>query len=170
MKLDKLVRLTNKYFKYAAKEKDTDSGAGILFTCEEDGTLLLILRSKKVNDPNVWGLPGGGVRREGEDNQNETNLEGAKREATEELGCLPKSMKYITHVADKKKDFTYTTYVYNLSLKDKKDWSKKIELDWENSDWKWFKVDELPTKLHYGMESLHDLLADKGFEIFSLPE
>lgn len=168
MNISGLLNLANKYYKLAS-EKDTDSGAGILFTCEEDGTVLLILRSSKVKHPNVWGVPGGGVRREGEDNIHETDLEGAKREVVEELGSLPSSMEYVTTAVQEEKDFTYTTYVYNLTLKEKLNWTKNIKLNWENSQAKWFKKDQIPSNLHYGIPALNNLLSEQGLKTFELP-
>jgi 8-oxo-dGTP pyrophosphatase MutT (NUDIX family) len=170
MVFDQLIKLSNLYFKLASDKGYTDTGAGILFVCQEDKTILLELRSKKVTEPNVWCVPGGGVRRQDEDNPDETDLEGAKREAEEELGCLPNNYKLVTKTVSKKDDFTYITYIYELSLKEKKAWTPKIKLDWESSDCKWFKANGLPYNLHYGIAELRDLLEDKGFKFFELPK
>jgi 8-oxo-dGTP pyrophosphatase MutT (NUDIX family) len=64
-------------------KQDEKTGAGILFSCEDE--VLLLLRNSKHND-NTWGLPGGNVE-EGDASLFET----AKRESTEELGPLPEN-------------------------------------------------------------------------------
>lgn len=43
------------------------AGAGIFFTCEEDNTVFLMHRSRDVEQPFTWGIPGGSVSGEGLD-------------------------------------------------------------------------------------------------------
>ena len=38
------------------------AGAGILYVCPGDQTCMLMLRSNEVQDPGVWGIPGGAVK------------------------------------------------------------------------------------------------------------
>lgn len=126
------------------------AGAGILFICNEDRTILLSLRSMDVNEPGTWGIPGGAIKVEG--TSVEDNFVGAKREVVEEFGSLPSNMKVIGRSLFKDKDFKYTTFFVEIPLKEKKSWTPKITLDWENDDVEWFAEDNLPGNLHFGVK------------------
>ena len=63
-----------------------NGGAGLLFRYEPaDGEprYLLALRSRWVDEPATWGMPGGAIR------DNESPEDAARRETVEEVGDLP---------------------------------------------------------------------------------
>lgn len=131
------------------------SAAGILFTCQEDDTVLLALRSNGVREPHTWGIPGGSIERR--DNALEDDLEAAKREVKEELGCLPKHLEVIDKNILDLSFFKYTTFIANLSLKEKNNWTPKIKINWEHDDVGWFPKSNLPFPLHFGIKVLNYL-------------
>jgi len=131
--------------------------SGIMFICLEDETILLLKRSNYVEQPNTWGITGGAVN-EGffktnhkeQDPSNSIFLESARRETQEELGNVPETNLLIHISTYKDKDFTYKTFIYGLGLKEKN--SFDIKLNHEHSEYKWFKFDELPKNLHFGVK------------------
>lgn len=148
------------------------AGAGLLLTCQEEGDLLLVLRSQDVQEPGTWGIPGGSISGEamfprarghevplevvGRDlgrrlDELEAAKDGAMREAAEELGMLPNGI--ITgRVVYRDKGFTYTTFVMDISPEDKYHLTSNLRLNWENDEAAWFTVPEalaLPN-LHFG--------------------
>lgn len=123
-----------------AKEYWGSAGAGILFTTGKK--ILLLKRSKYVNEPGTWGIAGG--KRE----PGETFLKAAKREATEELGKLPSYAVKGKHVY-KDGDFIYMTFIFRV----KEEFIPK--LNWENNTYKWVTTDEArKMKLHFGTKDL----------------
>lgn len=141
--------------------------SGILFVCSEDNTVLLLKRSNLVHNGGTWGIPGGAIAELGEDYYSESNEEdpeddlfvsSAKTETFEELGSLPTSFKEIGQTIFRDENFTYKTFVYNLSLKEKKAWTSNIVLNWENDDYRWFDINNLPSNIHPGVQhSLNQL-------------
>lgn len=115
-----------------------DRAAGLLIQ-RGDGRILLVLRSQDVLDPGVWGIPGGGIK-PGQDAE-----DGARRETYEELGELP-SLKIVKKNVYKSGEFQYTTFLAKVSEKDVRSWQPV--LNWENDEWGWFLVDDLPSPLH----------------------
>jgi 8-oxo-dGTP pyrophosphatase MutT (NUDIX family) len=148
------------------------AGAGILFVCEEDGTMLLMHRSGSVEEPYTWGVPGGAVIGEGyhdwyfdvEPYTDEQLWEGAQRETWEECGSLPPSLN-VSMVEDyfdfKKGDFIFRDFVVNLTKAQKDAWRidiKNAQDAWENVDWGWFSLEDLPSPLHPGVRFIFDNL------------
>jgi len=132
--------------------------SGMLFLCREDGTLLLLKRSRNVEDPGTWGVPGGAIGEgfshieHGEkDPENKTFLESALKETQEELGTIPRVGTLLGTTNFRDGDFTYRTYIYDIPLQEKERFSKQIVLNWENDYWTWFKFEDLPTNLHKGV-------------------
>jgi 8-oxo-dGTP pyrophosphatase MutT (NUDIX family) len=139
-------------------------GAGILFVCQEDSTCLLTLRSASVNEPGSWGVPGGAVE------QGEQTEEAARREVQEELGNLPSQFQKIDQTIYNENDFSYTTFVYAISLEEKRKWTKGIRLNWENDKVAWFDLSSLPTNLHFGVKNIRKTLEEQDSEVrFSEP-
>ena len=134
----------------------TDSGtwgrgaAGILIVSPDLDEILLLKRSCGVLDPNLWGIPGG-ARKETEKGL-EKSIITAVTESTEEMGSLPKGkIRKIPYVFEKEgTNFTYKTYILEIDPEDKKSFIPV--LNWENTDYKWFKLDSLDNvKLHPGV-------------------
>lgn len=134
--------------------------SGILFVCSEDNTVLLLKRSNLVHNGGTWGIPGGAIAELGENYYSESNEEdpqedlfisSAKTETLEELGSLPTSFKEIGQTIFRDENFTYKTFVYDLSLKEKKGWTANIVLNWENDNYRWFDINNLPANIHPGV-------------------
>lgn len=147
-------------------------GAGIFFVCEEDETMLLLLRSPYVEEPNTWGIAGGAVIGEGYhgwefDKEPYTDVqlwEGAKRETVEECGSLPPDLSdtQIHNIFDfTRGDFLFRDFVVVITKAQKDAWA--IDLDgaedaWENDEYGWFKIESLPKNLHGGVKFILDHL------------
>ena len=137
-------------------------GAGILFVCREDDTVLLMLRSGDVEQPYTWGIPGGSVRGEGMYSRrggatpgitDDQFWRGAKQETIEECGSLPPNFSDSSLVAQfdyVDGSFCYRNFVCDISRADKLQWD--IELNWENDEYAWVRAGELPRMpdLHFG--------------------
>jgi 8-oxo-dGTP pyrophosphatase MutT (NUDIX family) len=137
-------------------------GAGILFVCQDDNTVLLVLRSADVEQPFTWGIPGGSVRGEGMYSRRGASApsisdsdfwRGAKTETVEECGSLPPNFSDADLVAQfdyVDGSFCYRNFVCNISSEDKRAWD--IELNWENDEYAWVSADDLSSMgdLHFG--------------------
>ncbi len=117
------------------------ASAGLLFQRDDDGRILLALRSQDVTDPDLWGTPGGHTER------GESALDTAIIEAAEELGPLPANFEVIGEYPSA--DFSYTTFHVMISGHDANTWTPS--LNWENTEWGWFPVDALPDNTHPGV-------------------
>jgi 8-oxo-dGTP pyrophosphatase MutT (NUDIX family) len=110
-------------FKEWIVEDHTDRGSGIFFT---DGkSVLLLKRSSDSNEGETWCLPGGHAKGD------ETPLETAKREATEEVGQAEgKNLGSIV------RDGWWTTFFF---------YTKPFEckLNDEHTEWEWVAFDDL---------------------------
>lgn len=133
--------------------------AGVLFYCEEDRTVLLGYRSESVQEGFRWGVPGGAVKGEflgseglmdldeGEevDVEGDWVWEGAIREVEEECGRLPPNFdaRNVVDADDYKQGaFVYRTFIYRISLADKRAWG--ITANWEHMKFKWWSIDDVP--------------------------
>ena len=117
-------------------------GAGILLVAQNTGRVLLVLRSSLVNEPGTWGLPGGKI-----DDDDESPIEAAKREAMEELGYAGTVQIFAAHIF-KAGNFRFHNFLGVVPEE------FKAQLDWENTRSGWFSLDELPGPLHFGTKSL----------------
>jgi len=117
-------------------------GAGILLIAKDTGRLLLVLRSNEVNEPGTWGIPGGAI-----DDEDESEVSAAKREAHEEVGYRGPIEIHASYVFKAAK-FRYFNFIGIVP--------KEFEprLDWENDEAGWFSMDELPSPLHFGLKAL----------------
>ena len=141
-------------------------GAGMLFTCTEDRTILFLLRASWVDQPGVWGNPGGAI---GEDwfstpipseeqvKDNIVFLTSAKRETVEECGSLPprfNDSQVKKTVSYKDCGFEYRTFICDISAEQKSKWTPKLtSTDGETSEFRWFSIDDLPPagQIHFGL-------------------
>lgn len=119
------------------------SGAGCLIITKEYNFLLL-KRSEYVPAPLTWCLPGGRV------NQGEEPIDAAIRETHEEIGYdLSNHKLHLIYTNDYHAPrFRFYTYACIIS--------EKFEptLNWENQEYQWASMDDLPEPLHWGVEQL----------------
>ena len=140
-------------------------GAGMLFVCRADGTLLLLLRSDAVSQPGTWGVAGGGigedwvrtpVPRESQVSDPGVFMATALREAEEECGSLPPgftSRAVVGSTTYEDCGFRYRTFICDVTLEQKEAWTPQLRSpDGETSEFKWFHVEDLPPRgrLHFG--------------------
>lgn len=130
-------------------------GAGILVITPDAKEILLFKRSYSVMDPGLWGTTGG-ARREQATGM-EHPLITAVTESIEEMGPLPFGNIRKKPFIFKKPHttFTYHTYIFEINPKEKKKFVPR--LNWENDDWKWFKINQAESvPLHPGVKVLLD--------------
>lgn len=114
--------------------------AGLLIQRDDTGQILLALRSARVLDPGLWGIPGGRVE------PGQSDLDAALVETEEELGKFP-SLKITGQHEARSGDFTYITFFAVMRGSDAARWIPR--LNWENDDWGWFS--RLPRRTHPGV-------------------
>lgn len=157
-------------------------GAGLLLVCKEDSTVLMLKRSRHVEQPMTWGIPGGALskgegwhRRDDIEDSGfsaEDFSEAAFREADEELfskggASLDRSkMTLIGETEFKDGGFTYKTFVYDIPLEEKKRITGNLSLNWENDKAKWYSLSDLPSNLHFGVKFTKDNLEEQGVPLF----
>lgn len=144
-------------------------GAGMMFTCSEDGTVLLLLRAAWVDQPGTWGIPGGGV----EEGWFQTPIEepitdmsifisAAVKEATEECGSLPPGFEPVEQIVGKTVyedcGFQYITFIADITADQKESWSISLA-DGESADYVWVPLQGVSPgvrikgkPLHFGVE------------------
>lgn len=116
------------------------AGAGGLFYAEDTGRVLVQKRSRKVNEPNTWGVWGGKID-SGEDPE-----QAVRREVVEEsryrgqAGLVP----VYTY---KEGDFRYSNFLIVVPHE------FEPRHGWESSGHKWTSIDEMPKPLHFGLKA-----------------
>jgi len=155
-------------------------GAGVLFTCSEDNTVLLLLRAEWVEQGGTWGIPGGGI---GEGHyvtpmQPITDLAVFRRKAEEEVeeecGGLPPGMRSIpeglpfTEYEDC--GFRYVTFIVDLTKSQKDAWAPFSD-DGENDAFVWFPLDKVRAGRPLPDENgdLHDIHFGVNFTMQNMP-
>lgn len=129
-------------------------GAGVLPICTSTGRILLGMRSKYVNEPNVWGAFGGKVdEEEGETEGDVINV--AEREFNEETkygGNVELIPSYIYETPEK--TFKYYNFLGLIE--------NEFEpvLSWETSHAEWFTLNDLMKidrkSFHFGLKLLFE--------------
>ena len=177
MQIQKIIKCVDLFYNKAYNKAENNiywgkSGSGILYVCFEDKTILLLKRSSLVEQPGTWSVPGGAIgegfyfTNHGEKiSDTIIFLKSAEKEAEEELGTLPNVDAFLGITDFKDGDFVYKTFIYNLTLKEKKGWSNTISLNWENDDAKWFHIEDLPSNLHFGLQYMLNQKSDKIFPV-----
>lgn len=159
MKFDKIVRLSNKFFRAATLVKYAKkSSAGFAFVCLDDNTIFLTKRAQGMNSSGTWDISGGRY-----DDGDSDALDTANREAHEELTTLPANRTLIArHELPRNKDHTkkYVIFLYSIPQKSKDTWEPKLDEE-ENSEFKWFDLDKLPKNTHLDLSWLGDVLENK---------
>lgn len=161
------------WYKISTSKYWGSKASGCLFICKKDRTILLFKRSMEVEQPGTWGLTGGAVPNESgmdegymeseleweddtaqrfEEPENEIFEDSAKQETREETGTFPSESEFITSTDFTDENFTFRTFIYNLTLEEKESWTPTIQLNWENDSFQWFQKDNLPGNLHFGIE------------------
>ena len=117
--------------------------SGVLFLCED--RVLLLYRSPGVLDPNCWGIPGGAVPVDQAGNPKDIK-QSALDEAEEEMGGLPQHLDTGKKTVFKKGKFKFTTFLIEVA----EEFSPV--LNWENTDARWFPLEDLPGDIHPGVK------------------
>jgi len=118
----------------------TEAG-GVLIYCSTTVRYLILLRSGWVTEPNSWGMVSGKL-----DEDEDEIQKAVYREAEEEIGYKLRNL--IPTYIFEKENFKFHNFV---SIVDKE---FVPELNWENTDYKWVKLNELPQNLHFGLKKL----------------
>lgn len=154
------MNLLRSYVKMALQEESAPrrywgrGGAGIVFICPADGTILLGKRASWVADPGTWGAPGGSVDGDWrttpiddpvEDEQ--TFVDTALRETEEECGSLPRGLRLSGRTDFADGGFRYVTYLARLTPAQVASWVPTTA-DGETDEWSWFPLDDLPSPIH----------------------
>lgn len=124
--------------------KSTDiqkkQAVGMLIICRSTNRVFLLQRSPSAGHSHLWALLSGGLE-PGED-----SLKALAREVKEEISINPSIIDY--HLVKKeitpRNDFYYYIGFTNSEFTPK--------LDFENEDWGWFDVDNLPKPLYPGLK------------------
>jgi 8-oxo-dGTP pyrophosphatase MutT (NUDIX family) len=147
------------------------AGAGVLFHCTYDDTYLLVRRSRDVEQPGTWGVPGGACGKGGfyEDSQGRAiptaqAWKCAQRETIEELSWLPVRRGARMPIVYQKGKFRYTTFIVDVDKDEKHDANIAIALNWENDEFRWFSLAQMAAlgdKLHFGVQYVLQYLRAK---------
>jgi len=124
----------------SGRERWGSEAAGVLFVARDpEGWrhVLLTLRSKEVDDPGVWGIPGGRV-----EPGRASTLVNALRETCEELGPIPRAVRRTFQIVGEdvyhSGGFTYTTFIIEADYASL--WAWQPVLNWENDDVRLFPL------------------------------
>lgn len=127
-----------------------------------------------MEQPGTWGIPGGAI---GEEDYFNTSTDeelssfddieiesirhneavfaawnNAFKESEEELGLVIPDYQPFDNVIYKDRSFTYTTFLVRIPEEDCGEFIDNIKLNWENDDFGFFPVNDLPKKLHFGVK------------------
>lgn len=116
-------------------------GAGCIILAKNTGKFLIPLRSKKVLEPNTWGLWGGKI------DDGESPEKTVKREVKEEAGYTG-NLELIKLTPYTEKNFIYHNF---LGMVDKQFTPRLNE---ETTAYRWIQYGDWPTPLHYGLKHL----------------
>lgn len=140
-----LSRIFVKRYKFFEDEQTKywgKQGAGLIVY--KGRKILLGLRSKRVKEAFTWSYPGGKI------DEGESPEKSAVREFTEETrydgGLI--NMKPLDVFEDEKHGFKYFTYIAEVPRK-----FQAIK-NRETVEFRWFDIDNLPDKLHFGMRHI----------------
>ena len=150
------------------------AGAGVLYFCPFDNTVLLLKRSRQVEDAGLWGIPGGAVK--GVEDWIEEDVEApeysedelrdsAYSEVDEEIGHLPEHEKEQGFHTTVKDNFKYTTFLSVVNQQQKQSINNSITLNWESDDFSWFNVHSLPQNIHPGVVSAVQNLIQESIKV-----
>ena len=112
----------------------------------DDNKILLLQRSKLVDEPGTWVYPGGKVEK------GETVKAAAQREFNEETGFSGKFKnlnKFEVYTDEEDDGFSYTTFIADIGSE-----FEIVMNDGESTKGGFYDIDKLPSPLHYGLEAL----------------
>jgi 8-oxo-dGTP pyrophosphatase MutT (NUDIX family) len=138
------------------------AGSGVLYYCPDDNTVMLLERSDAVEDPGLWGIPGGAIKGtegmydekedlDGEKFDDETLRSSAHTEVEEEIGHKPEGGKEMGQVTLSFGNFNYTTFIVSVDKEQKEAITNGAKLNWESIGINWFPLSQLPAKTHPGV-------------------
>ncbi len=110
-------------------------GSGVLIYCTSTQRCLVLKRSEIVNQPNTWGMVSGSVEK------GETYEEAVKRESLEEIGYELGEIVPVYNV----EEYDFQTFIHLV------DEEFVPTLNPEHTEYMWCKIDEIPSKKHYGL-------------------
>jgi len=154
------ARVASRYVDEGMVGSDWGSSAsGLLVT---DGSRVLLLkRSPHVQDPGLWGIPGGAVPVDPVTRTRKDARRSAMDEAREEMGGVPAGTVVGKHVFSKSSGFTYTTFVW-LTDPDALDHFVP-RINWEHTDWRLFDIAGFNrTGIHPGVVWVLDKMGGAG--------
>ena len=124
------------------------SASGLLVT--DGDRVLLLKRSPYVQDPGLWGIPGGAVPVDYGTGKRKDAKRSALDEAREEMGGIPSGSVSGKHVFRKPSGFTFTTFVWETDPDSLDRFTPR--LNWEHTDWGLFDLDDIkPSGIHPGV-------------------
>ena len=126
------------------------TSAGIFFYAHSTDRFLYLLRSD-IKNLNHWGLPGGKI------NDEETLLEGLKRECIEEMQYFPKRAKLVPIQKFVNNNFVYHTFFCKVR------YEFIPKLNREHYGYAWIESTTYPKPLHPGLFNTvnFDIVQDK---------
>lgn len=110
--------------------------AGVLFRHREDGETVYLLakRGQGTDSGGTWAIPGGAL-----DHANESPVDAAMREASEELGGLPSSYRVVRVIEDRPcPEWAYWTVIVDVDTP-----FAGHSFDWETDEAGWFLAEEV---------------------------
>ena len=112
---------------------------------------LLLKRSQENSSSGEWTFPGGKIE------ENEAEREAAIRELQEETGLKGKIVNSGNEYIGEGELGYWKIYPFHIKVK-----SKKVELDYEHSEYKWLSIDELKN-----YETMGNLKSLKALDMIS---
>lgn len=139
-------------------------GAGMMFICSEDSTVLLLLRSPWVIQGETWGFAGGSLEEEYFNTpiqnpilDDDLYLRSALQETKEECGSLPPAFRMTQILGQTEYEdcgFRYITFIVDLDKAQKDAWQPE-SLDGETDEFRWVSLDQVKPGAIIGGRALH---------------
>lgn len=119
--------------------------AGAIIMAKSTGRILLSYRSQGVQEPHTWGVWGGAI------DEGESPLDGAYREASEELGGFS-IINSISLYVFKSGTFIYSNFLF--LVEEEFTPLPSPEHAWESDGYQWVEFGDWPSPLHFGLIAL----------------
>jgi 8-oxo-dGTP pyrophosphatase MutT (NUDIX family) len=121
------------------------AGAGALLRAADTGRVLLVRRSRLVEQPGTWSAPGGAIE------EGESPVKAALSELREEVG-FSGHVSLTAGYVFRKGSFQYHNFWGTVAAE------FRPRLNWESDKAEWFDLSDLPTPLHPGFRTFieHD--------------